>query len=70
MTKLKWYQRINPLFWLEQYVARVVYTILMNKTRNITDDIISDRNIQNKTTIVVCSDNKNENIKNKKDELK
>lgn len=43
MKKIKWYDKINPLFWLELYVSQALYNSLMKTCKNITDNIIREK---------------------------
>jgi len=42
MTKIKWYQWINPLFWIEAYVSMAVYQASRGLIKNVTDKVMEE----------------------------
>jgi len=54
MSKIKWYQWINPLFWIEAYVSMAVYQASRGLIRNVTGKIMGEHFKPTQTTIVVC----------------
>jgi hypothetical protein len=47
-TKIKWYQWINPLFWLEVYVTIAVYQATKSLIEDISNKVITEAKEKNK----------------------